>query len=265
MTPISVVIIAKNEAEGIANCISRAMLITDDIVVIDNGSTDATVSIAEAYGCNVQHSTRQSYGANKNKGIALARYNWILSLDADELPDTELIDAIRHVNLKDVGVAYDIRFKSYLGQKQIRFGSWGRDHHVRLFNRRLVKWSEPQVHETLIMPKQMAKQRLKGYMHHYSAKDAVECMDKAIFYAKLSAQKYFKTGKKVSFVGLYLSPAFSFLMSYIVFMGFLDGKEGLQVSRSIMKNKQLKYQLLDQMEQVYGSNQFVRSNFTVEY
>lgn len=265
MTPISVVIIAKNEADVIANCISRAMLITDDIVVIDNGSTDATVSIARAYGCNVHHSNRQSYGANKNKGIELAKYNWILSLDADELPDTELINSIRHVDLEDIGVAYDIKFKSYYGDKQIRFGSWGRDHHVRLFNRRLVKWSEPQVHETLIMPKQMAKQRLQGYLHHYSVKGGEECMDKAVYYAKLSAQKYFMTGKKAGFVNLYLSPAFSFLMTYIVFMGFLDGKEGLEISRSIMKNKQLKYQYLEQMEQVYGSNQFVQSNFTVEF
>ncbi len=265
MMPISVVIIAKNEAAVIANCISRAMLITDDIVVIDNGSTDTTVSIAETYGCNVHYSSRQSYGANKNKGIELARYNWILSIDADEQPDTELISAIRNVDLEDIGVAYDIKFKSYYGDKLIRFGSWGRDHHVRLFNRKLVKWSEPQVHETLIMPKRMEKRRLNGYLHHYSVKDGKECIDKATYYAKLSAQKYFKTGKKVGLVNLYLSPVFSFFMTYIVFMGFLDGKEGLEVSRSIMLNKQLKYKYLEQMEQVYGSNQFVQSNFTVEF
>lgn len=265
MIPVSIVIIAKNEAEVIANCISRAMLITNDIVIVDNGSTDQTVAIAQAYGCRVCHSNWGGYGANKNKGIELALNDWILSIDADELPDIELVHALRQIDFDDTGVVYDIKFKPYFGQKQIRFGNWGRDHHIRLFNRKLVKWSEPKVHETLILPKNIAKQRLKGYLHHYSVKDGRECNQKAVYYARLSAEKYFKIGKKVNAVNLYLSPVFSFVVSYIIFMGFLDGKEGFEISKQIMLNKWLKYQYLSQMEQAYQKNGFVKNTFTIEY
>ncbi|HEY9195792.1 MAG TPA: glycosyltransferase family 2 protein, partial [Mucilaginibacter sp.] len=128
MVPVSVVIITKNEAALIEDCIKMARLITDDIVVVDNDSTDGTPLIASGYGCRVFQRNWAGYGANKNKGIALARYNWILSIDADEVPDADLIKALHNLNFDKANVVYDIKFKSYLGKKLIRFGNWGSDH-----------------------------------------------------------------------------------------------------------------------------------------
>src|SRR5260370_15938620 len=99
MVPVSVVIITKNEAEVIASCINAAKLITDDIIVVDNDSTDGTPEIARKHGCRVFHENWDGYGANKNKGIAHARYNWILSIDADEIADEELVRALDEVSL----------------------------------------------------------------------------------------------------------------------------------------------------------------------
>src|ERR1700749_1369526 len=113
MVPVSVVIITKNEADVIANCISAAKLITDDIIIVDNDSTDETCTIALAAGCNVYRENWDGYGANKNKGIALAKYNWILSIDADEVPDEELIGTLHELKFDDPKVVYDIDFKSY--------------------------------------------------------------------------------------------------------------------------------------------------------
>ena len=247
MIPVSVVIITKNEADFIVACLKAAKMITNDIVIVDNGSTDKTLQIAREYGCNVFENTWSGYGANKNKGIQLAKYNWILSLDADEVPDMELILSLYNLTFDDPVVVYDIKYNSYFGKKLIRHGRWGRDHHIRLFNRQLVQWTEPKVHEKLILPKNVRIQQLGGCLRHYSVKDENECHNKAIYYARLSAEGYFKAGKKASIINLYVSPVFGFLVDYILLLGMLDGKEGLEIARSIYKNKKFKYQYLREL------------------
>lgn len=258
MLPVSVVIITKNESSIIEQCISKAKLITDDIVIIDNNSTDATPYIAMINACRVYYSSWSSYGSNKNKGIELAKYDWILSIDADEIPDIELILSLHDLTLADPAVAYDIRYQSYFGNKRIKHGRWGRDHHVRLFNRTLARWSEPKVHEQLVLAKNVRVEKLQGYLHHYSVADANECLTKAEKYARLSAEKYFDNGKRTGFSSLYLSPVFAFIIDYIFFMGFMDGKEGLVIAKCIYKNKWLKYHYLAQMESTLLKKEFAK-------
>jgi glycosyltransferase involved in cell wall biosynthesis len=265
MIPVSVVIITKNEAEVITDCIKAAKLITNDVVIVDNGSTDNTIAIACENGCTVYTNGWEGYGANKNQGIALAKHDWILSLDADEVADTTLIRSLHSLKLENPKVVYDIKYRSYFGKKRIKFGHWGRDHHIRLFNRKLVKWTEPKVHETLVLPKQVKIKQIGGYLHHYSVKDAHECKAKAIYYAKLSAENYFKAGKKPTFINLYLSPCFAFFINYILFLGLLDGKEGLQISKTIFKNKWLKYHYLNSMKNTYQKKQVISNTFAAEY
>jgi glycosyltransferase involved in cell wall biosynthesis len=266
MFAVSVVIITKNEAEVIARCIHAVKLITDDIIIVDNDSTDDTRNIAFKAGCHVYREDWDGYGANKNKGIGFAKYNWILSIDADEVPDEELVRSLHELKFDNEAVVYDIDFKSYYGQKPINFGTWGRDHHVRLFNRKLVKWSEPLVHETLILPKGIAIKKIKGHLHHYSVKDKQEYLNKTFHYAQLSAGKYVINGKKATFVKLYLAPVFHFVKNYIVFLGFLDGREGLTISLMIAKHTRLKYHLLKQNAgQSYHEKETVQENLVVEY
>jgi glycosyltransferase involved in cell wall biosynthesis len=252
MAPVSVVIITKNEAQTIASCIKAAQLISDDIIIADNGSTDNTVAIASGYGCPVYNDPWEGYGINKNKGIARAKHNWILSIDADEIADTALAIAILQLELNDPNTVYDIKFRSYYGKKLIRFGSWGRDHHIRLFNRTKVKWSASPVHETLLLPENAIIKRLGGHLHHYSVKDAAEFISKADHYAKLSASKYLMSNKKPTFIKLHIAPLFHFIKNYIVFLGILDGEAGWDIARMISKHTRLKYQLLkDQPGYVY--------------
>lgn len=266
MAPVSVVIITKNEAETIASCIKAAQLISDDIIIADNGSTDNTVAIALKYGCSVYHDRWDGYGINKNKGIARAKHNWILSVDADEIADTRLAIAILQLPLSDSNTVYDIKFRSYYGKKLIRFGSWGRDHHVRLFNRTKVKWSTSPVHETLLLPKNVSIKRLDGHLHHYSVKDATEFMSKADYYAKLSAGKYLMSNKKPTFIKMHIAPLFHFVKNYIVFLGILDGRAGWDIARMISKHTRRKYQLLkDHPEYVCDNEVKVKDELVVEY
>jgi glycosyltransferase involved in cell wall biosynthesis len=266
MVPVSIVIITKNEAEVIASCLNSAQLITDDIIVVDNGSTDTTTQIAYKFGCRIYHEKWDGYGANKNKGIAQAKYNWILSIDADEIADLELISALHQIKLDDPGVVFDIAFRSYYGHKQIRFGSWGRDHHIRLFNRGLVKWSESPVHETLMLPKTVSIKKIKGHLHHYSVKDGKEFLSKANHYAQLSAGKYLISNKKPTFLKMHIAPLFHFVKNYIVFLGFLDGREGYSIAKMISQHTRLKYRLLkEQPLMIQQEKPRMKDSLVVEY
>lgn len=249
MVPVSVVIITKNEAEMILRSISMAQLITDDIIIIDSNSNDNTGQIARENGCRIYQENWDGYGANKNKGIIRARYNWILSVDADEVIDEQLVAALHRLNYDDLNVVYDINFRTYFGNKRIRFGSWGRDHHIRLFNRRLVKWVETPVHETLLLPQNMIKKKLAGHIDHYPVKNSDECRAKALHYASLSARKHHMAGKKAGFIKLYLSPCFNFVRNYILYLGLLDGKHGWIIAKSNAKHTWMKYHLLNRLVQ----------------
>jgi glycosyltransferase involved in cell wall biosynthesis len=224
------------------------------------------VLIANANNCRFYQREWDGYGANKNKGISLAKYDWILSIDADEVPDEELIQTLHQLKLDDPLMVYDIKFRSYFGEKLVRFGNWGRDHHIRLFNRTLVKWSEPNVHETLILPKQAKVKRIKGHLHHYSSKNADECRRKAIYYAHLSAENYFQRGKRYGIGKLYASSFFSFIKSYFLLLGFLDGRKGYIIAKMLFKNRWLKYHYLRSMNKHKGVPQpLAEPSLTVEY
>jgi glycosyltransferase involved in cell wall biosynthesis len=265
MAPVSIVIITKNEAGVIAGCIQKCRLITDDVIVIDNDSTDGTPEIACAIGCRVYKTTWDGYGANKNKGIGVAGYDWILSIDADEMPDDELIKSLGELKFDNPAVVYDIKFRSYFGEKPIRFGSWGRDHHIRLFNRTLVKWSETIVHETLILPEKIQVKKIKGHIDHYSVKDITEYDIKCSYYAMLSAKKYFKAGKKASVAKLYISPVFGFVKNYFFYLGILDGREGFEIAKTAVKNTKRKYHYLRRMGNMQEKKQAVKDSYAVEY
>jgi glycosyltransferase involved in cell wall biosynthesis len=270
MVPVSIVIITKNEAEVIACCIEKSIQITDDVVIIDSGSTDETLAIANAWGCRTFIKPWDGYGASKNKGIEAAKYNWILSIDADEVPDDELIKSLRRLDFSDPAVVYDIKFSSYFGKKAMRFGSWGRDHHIRLFNRKLVRWSETLVHETLLFGKNIRVEKLKGRLHHYSVKDAEEYERKSSYYAEMCARKYFSAGKKAGVVKLYLSPLFGFIKNYIFNLGFLDGREGWAIAKITLTNTRRKYLYLSMMKKNPPAKPVVedmpvKDSFVVEY
>src|SRR5829696_5414220 len=111
----SIVIVCKNEAAVIKHVLDSAQAITDDVVVYDNGSTDETVTIAQQYK-NVQlhQGAWEGFGRTKQRATALARHDWILSLDADEALDETLQNEIAQLPLLDPAVAYSIPFKNFL-------------------------------------------------------------------------------------------------------------------------------------------------------
>ena len=243
---ISVVIITKNEAHIIANTLQSLQLVSNDIVIVDSGSTDETIAICKKFNTTIIETDWLGYGINKNKGIEAAGHDWILSLDADEAIDVELQQSFMQLTVNNENEVFDIRFKNFFCNKWIRFGEWGFDTHIRLFNRKKVKWNNVAVHENLVFPAGVKVSKLKGSILHYTVKDQQEYNAKTDYYARKNAEKYIASGKKPSLFKQYFSPLFSFLQNYIFKLGFLDGAAGFIIAKTTARYTFLKYRYLNE-------------------
>jgi len=250
---ISVVIIARNEAKVIGNTLQSLQQITDDIVVVDSGSTDDTIGICRKFNATVIETSWEGYGINKNKGIAVARHNWILSLDADEAIDAELSTALAGLSLDDELEVFNIRFRNFFCNKPIRFGEWGFDDHIRLFNRKQTHWNNSAVHESLVFPENVKVRKLQGHVLHYTVRSREEYAAKMANYAMMNAKKYFEAGKRPDLFRQYLSPVFAFLQHYIFRLGFLDGKEGFIIAKTTSFYTFSKYRYLHTLYKKSGT------------
>ena len=248
MQKLSVVIISKNSSGVIGKTLKSFAGLTDDIVVYDNGSTDGTQEIVQNCGANLFNGSWEGFGKTKNKANSLARYNWILSLDADEAIDDELKHSLLLLPFNDEKVVYNLLFKNFVGGRYLKYGAWGRDHHIRLYNRNEVQWNDAAVHEQLIIPDAVQLKRLKGYVLHQTANNFEEYEKKMIGYATLNAEKYFKEGKKIWWGRQWLSPVFSFLQNYVFRLGFLDGRDGYTCARITARYTFLKYAKLKELK-----------------
>jgi len=249
MNQFSIVIVCKNEAETLERTLKSLQRVTDDIVLYDNGSTDNTLAKAKQYpNVHIHEGPWMGFGATKQKAVTLARYNWILSLDADEVLDETLQQQLLHIKLTDEKTVYDIRFKTFLGNKELKWGEWGGDHHIRLFNRKYVNWNDAPVHENLVMPDDIKVQKLNGHILHYTMKDMAEYSTKMTRYALLNAEKYWAQGKKGKWVKRYMGGPFAFIKYYFFKLGFLDGWEGLVCARMTAYYTSLKYARLYELQ-----------------
>lgn len=250
MAPVSVVIITHNEEANIAACIQSAKLISNDIIIVDAGSSDATVELAKEQGAKVVAINWYCYGASKNKGTEQARYDWIFSLDADERITPQLAQSIQELNFNNDNCVYQFSRVNYLGDKKLKFGTAGFDKVIRIYNRRYTEWDLTPVHEKLTG--KYTKKKLKGALVHYSTQTLNDYKEKVMYYAKLSAQKYFEQNKKAGLVKRFVAPLFDSFKSYIFHLGFLEGKTGYKLAGTIAYYTWLKYQYLHRLHQQSG-------------
>ena len=248
MNQLSIVIITRNEENNIANCIRSVQPLSNDIIIVDAGSDDDTIELAKQAGARTFSIEWQGYGYSRNFGAAKAKNDWILALDADERVSTELINAIEQINLAIPENIYRFHRKNYIGNRQIRFGTMGLDKVTRIYNRNHCSWDLSIVHEKL-ESKTNQRIKLKGYVSHYAFKSLEDYHTKAIQYAEMSAEKYFAEGRKASFIKRFFSPVFNSVKSYVFHLGFLEGRNGISIARTIAYYTWLKYDHLSKMTQ----------------
>ncbi len=243
---ISIVIITKNEEKNISDCLEGAYLISKDVIVVDTGSSDKTVQIASQKGAKVVVIEWNGYGNARNEAANNALNNWIFALDADERITPTLADNIKRLKLTDNKVLYGCKRESFLVQKKIKHGDWGRDKVYRLYNKQITQWDLVSVHENINV-KGLTKQLIGGSLLHYTMDSLETYKLKKLRYAQLSAEKYFSQHKKATFVKRFLSPMFVFIQTYLLRLGFLDGKEGFIIAKYSAQYVWTKYNLLNEM------------------
>ena len=229
MPKLSAVIITKNEATSIARCLQSLNGLVAEVIIVDAFSSDNTVQIAESLGARVVQKDWEGYSQNKNYGNQLAKNDWIISIDADEVITEELKSTIQQLTLEKDKVYSINRLNNYCGQ-WIKHCSWHPDWNIRLFHRKTAKWKGDFVHEKLTLIENIKVVRLEGLLHHYSYQNSADHWQRIERYAQLSAQQLFQDGKKATFVKLWFAPIARFLRTYFIKMGFLDGKAGWTIS-----------------------------------
>ena len=228
---LSVILITKNEADRVERCLKSVVDIADEIIILDSGSSDATVSICQKYTNNVEITDWPGFGQQKQRALDKAKYDWVLSIDADEALDekmqAELVALLAQDKIeKD---AYKLPWGVTLHGKTLKYGRSARAV-LRLFKREGARYTLDEVHETVI-PKGKKIGTLKGILLHYTHRDFKHGLDKSANYAWLGSQKYFRKGKKSH--GLFLAllrSCWVFFHIYILRRGFLDGSIGFIVA-----------------------------------
>jgi len=223
MNKLSAVIITKNEELNIERCL-KSVQFADEIVVLDSGSTDRTIEICQNHDCHIHQTKWLGFGLTKRKAVSLAKYNWILSIDADEEITTELRERILNILKNPKFNAYNIkRISFYLGKK-INYCGWNSDFPLRLFNKNYGNFNDKTVHESIIVSGKQA--RINIPMLHYTyptIESHIEKMDK---YSTLGAQNLFDNNQSISVIGALFRGLVKFLKMYFLQLGFLDGIHG---------------------------------------
>lgn len=248
MIQLSAVIITFNESRNIERCLESLVDVADEIVVVDSNSTDNTRAICERFKVKFITHAFEGHIEQKNYAITQATYPHILSLDADECLDAILKKEIIAVKQNFIADGYSMnRLTNYCGQ-WIRHTTWYPDIKLRLWDSRKGKWGGVNPHDRFEMHTLNSKIiHLNGDILHYSYFSTEEHLQKIESFTNIAANALFKTGKKASFLKLYLSPIAGFIKNYFIALGFLEGRYGFLISKYAALATYLKYKKLQQL------------------
>ncbi len=225
--PITVTVLTKNSEKYIGEVLSPLSAF-DEVLVFDTGSVDQTVERARAF-FNVVVFERpfRGFGPTHNEASSLAKNDWILSIDSDEIASLELIEEIKALPLER-GAVYSIARRNEYRGKWIRHCGWAPDRQIKLYHRQETSFTEAEVHEA-IKAEGMRVIPLNGYLKHYSYGNAADFLQKMQIYSSLFAKQY--QGKRRSSLSKAIGHGcFSFFKTFVLKRGFLDGREGFEIS-----------------------------------
>lgn len=224
---ITFVVLSKNNEKTI-NKTFESTKDVGPVVLIDTGSTDATLSIAERYNhVTVYTHPFTSFGPLRNYGASLAQTDWVFALDSDESLSLPLIDELKNLSLQK-NTVYKVPSKNFYRQKEVQHCGWWPDYKLRLYNRHETSFDARKVHENLCIHSEDI-QTLNAPLHHYSYHSSADLLRKMDHYSTLFAEEY--AGKKTSsYAHAFCRGAWAFCKTYLLKRGFLDGMVGLHIS-----------------------------------
>lgn len=238
---LSVVIITYNEEKNIGKCIDQAWLVADEIVIVDSYSTDKTLAICAEKGAVVHQHKFEGYIEQKNYVTQQATYNYVLSIDADEIISDKLADSINVTKTNWNKTAYVLCRRSHYCGKFINHGDWYPDPKIRLFKKDAGSWGGTNPHDTFVFNKNAKVGKLKGDLQHYTYNSVSEHILQARKFSDIGAKEIIKSGRKIYLHHVLLRPLWRFFRSYFLLLGFLDGLRGFTISMIIGMECYLKY------------------------
>ena len=239
---ISAVIITKNAASTLTDTLNSLKSFSE-VILVDNGSSDETHKIAKQFENVAFHiDSFEGFGPTKNKAIALAKNDWVLSIDADEAISDELCLTMQQwaadTPTNHYGNLY--RENHFMG-KAIHYGGWGNDKLIRLFNRKCFQFNNNKVHESVQVDKSAKAIALKGKLKHNAVQNLGQFLIKVERYSELRQLDLLAKNKVPNLLFILLKVNFAFFRSYILQLGFLEGWRGIVIAFSNANGVFFKY------------------------
>lgn len=235
---ISVVVLAKNSENTLLKTL-ESLKGFSDVVVYDNGSTDKSIEIAKSFSnVNLIQGAFNGFGWTKNHAVSFSKNDWVLIIDSDEVIDGELFKTLTTTTF-DKNTVYKLNFKTFYKDIQVKYCGWSNQKIKRLYNKTVTHYNDNDVHEEIITDGLSIKE-LRGTVNHYSYHSISQFIMKADYYSTLFAKN--NVGKKSSSPSkAFFNGAYSFVRTYILKRGFLDGYVGLIIAYSHMVSNFYKY------------------------
>lgn len=221
---VSAIIITKNAGTMIRRCV-ESVAWADEIIVVDSGSTDDTAEICRAMGVNFSVTADfPGFGPQKNRALDLATGDWVVSIDADEWITPELRDEMRAAMANPTAAAYAVPRRSSFCGRYMKHSGWWPDHVIRLIRRDAARFSDDRAHERLLVDG--ITRKLKQPLMHEAISTMDQMLGKMNLYSTASARMLHERGRKASLATAVFHGGWAFFRTYILRLGFLDGREG---------------------------------------
>lgn len=247
MSTLAVLILTKNEEKNIVEVVNNAQKCADEVLIIDSGSTDATVQLATDKGAKVVYRAWDNdFAAQRNFGLTQTNAEWVLYLDADERLNAELLLAVKQVVLSKGIQQYAFVRKSVAFGQKFAYGVLKPDKVARLFPRESVSWIN-KVHERPVCDLPLAI--LPGHIEHYTYESWAQWAEKFNQYTTIWANNAYLQGKRTSLPLAYAHATFGFVQMAILKLGILDGWLGLALCCNHFSYTLLKYLKLYERQQ----------------
>ena len=236
---VSVAMITRNEQANIADCLDSVAW-ADEVVVVDQASTDGTGDIARKLGARLINAPDwHGFGRQKQIAVDACTGDWILSLDADERVTPELATEIRAAIGTATHAAYRMPRRSSFCGRFIDHSGWSPDHVLRLFRRGTARFSEDRVHERLLASGPIGQ--LASPLLHYSFRTPEDVLDKVNRYSSESARMLHESGRAPGLASAVAHGIAAFVRTYFLKRGFLDGRRGFMLAVSNAEGSYYRY------------------------
>ena len=256
---ISVFIITKNEADRIAKVINEVQAIADEILVIDSGSSDATVEIAKSLGAKTFYNQWQGYGQQKVFGESLCENKWILNIDADEEVSIKLAKEISDIfsnGEQDQFIGYKIKIvNKFFGEKKPKRWAYYYNQ-LRLYNKDYCGFKDSSIHDSVIIKNGGSAKikQLQNIIAHQSFRSFEHWIAKINSYSSMQAIEGFANKKQVSILKILLTPSFTFFKAYFIRRYFIYGFDGIIYSYIFSFGRMMKLIKIRQNQQIPNSS-----------